>query len=159
MSMQLKLIPIYIEDEQLVSIDDRWSEENIQEVKFIDEGDELYNEVGRLKTANFGERTVVPTNVKDKSILIESISRYAQRFRDASQIRDFIAKGSYNLVFQGYFSKEEISYISDTIVQDYKYDVQERTYERVLEKIKEHNLSIESENVTSDDSIVLTLNI
>lgn len=168
MSIQLKLIPIYIEDQRLISVDDNWSEDNIHEIKFIN-NDELDDEIEELKKVDFGERTVVNTNVKDKSMLIESIHHYAQRFKDSSQIRDFIAKGSlnivetdygtYNLVFQGYFSKEEIDYISDTIIGDYKYDVQEETYKKVLEKIKENNYMIESEDVTSDDSIVLTVNI
>ncbi|MFA0834514.1 hypothetical protein [Methanobacterium formicicum] len=48
------------------------------------------------------------------------------------------------------------SYVSE-IYDEYTTIVQQKTYQKLVEKIKDRNLHLESEEVTEDNSIVLTL--
>lgn len=48
------------------------------------------------------------------------------------------------------------SYLSE-IYDEYTTIVQQKTYKKLVEKIKDRNLHLESEEVTEDNSIVLTL--
>ncbi|MDO5826254.1 MAG: hypothetical protein Q4Q22_07725, partial [Methanosphaera sp.] len=57
-----------------------------------------------------------------------------------------------------YDEKEAINYV-ENITDEYTLHVQEQTYLKVLEKIEKENLTLESEIVDNEDSIVLTLNI
>ena len=47
----------------------------------------------------------------------------------------------------------------NAIDEEYKKNVQSYTYNKVVEKLKQTNMNIESEEVMEDDSLVLTINI
>ena len=59
--------------------------------------------------------------------------------------------------FRGNISKENAESYMTEFHDAYTTLVQQRTYQKLLEKIKERNLNLESEKVTEDNSIVLTL--
>ena len=54
--------------------------------------------------------------------------------------------------------KQAETYIAE-IYEEYTTLVQQQTYEKLLENIKTRNLNLESEEVTEDNSIVLTLTV
>ncbi|MEN6293968.1 MAG: hypothetical protein ABFD07_18370 [Methanobacterium sp.] len=54
--------------------------------------------------------------------------------------------------------KHAEAYIAE-IYDEYTTLVQQQTYEKLLENIKNRNLNLESEEVTKDNSIVLTLTV
>jgi len=172
MSLILTLIPVSFGNEYLISIEDENNENNIigldmeKEIEF----DVYISEtIKKRKKENFGSKTVIPTNIMDKNILIKSLSNYIQRLIDQEQLQDFEDTGSitveesengtYNLCFQGYFRQYDIDEIKKEILPEYAEDLQEITYNKIIEKIKENNLNIESEDITNDDSILLTVNI
>ena len=172
MSMQVKLIPIYIEDINLISVNndeyDNFQDMTINDIQIVDENDKL-NKLITNKQEQFGEQTTFKTNMKNKDLLIKAISKYAQRFKDEEQLADFINKGSleisqtrrgtYNIVFHGYFRDDEKNYITNFIQDEYNYMVQEETYRKVAEHIKKKNYEILSEDIDDEDSIVMTINI
>ena len=172
MSLILTLIPVSFGNEYLISIEDENNENNIiglnmeKEIEF----DVYISEtIKKRKKENFGSKTVIPTNIREKNILIKSLSNYIQRLIDQEQLQDFEDTGSitveesengtYNLCFQGYFRQYDIDEIKKEILPEYAEDLQEITYNKIIEKIKENNLNIESEDITNDDSILLTVNI
>lgn len=171
MSLQLKLIPIYIEDQTLVSLDDKTYETNLESFDLKDEFKENFylNRLINEHEDKFGEKTIIPTPMKDKNLLIKALSSFAEKFKDRELLLDFVdtgslsvqksIRGTYNLCFEGFFRKEEIDEITSEILKEYSYDVQEITYEKVIKKIEENRLSIESENITDDDSIVITVSL
>lgn len=57
------------------------------------------------------------------------------------------------------FDEKEAEKFFQNLSDKYTTQIQEITYEKVLEKIKEKNYFLESEIVDSQDSIVLTINI
>lgn len=68
-------------------------------------------------------------------------------------------EGNYNILFNGDFTTEEVNSISEEITEYYNLLVQERTYTKLLEKIKKENYQLEKEEITDDSSIVLTINV
>lgn len=172
MSLILTLIPVSFGKEYLISIED---ENNVNNIIGLDMEKEIEFDVSisetikKRKKETFGSKTVIPTNIREKNILIKSLSNYIQRLIDQEQLQDFEDTGSitveesengtYNLCFQGYFRQYDIDEIKKEILPEYAEDLQEITYNKIIEKIKENNLNIESEDITNDDSILLTVNI
>ena len=125
--MQLKLIPIYLENKELFGMAGRSTEVNT--VMSVKEYSERYNVIVN-NTNNFDKKTIVHTNMADKNLVIYAISKYSERFEDEELLADFLDKGSisfnksdngtYDLIFYGYFSDEEMIYISNEIFDYYK---------------------------------------
>ena len=59
----------------------------------------------------------------------------------------------------GDYDEEEATRYVNNITEEYTLIVQEQTYLKVLEKIEKENITLESEIVDNEDSIILTLNI
>jgi hypothetical protein len=60
-------------------------------------------------------------------------------------------------IFSGDIPKENAENYLTEFQDTYTTLVQQNTYQKLLEKIKERNLNLESEEITEDNSIVLTL--
>lgn len=112
-----------------------------------------------------------PTNFKEPEILMQILNDYeANPIRQSSG--DIICKlDSIDLRFKpaidGPFSVEVTTnkdinraygHLS-ALDEDYKRNVQAITYTKLKQRINEHNLAIEDEEVMEDNSIVLTINI
>ena len=172
MSMQLKLIPIYMEDVNLINVYERdydnYQTLKINEIKLVNDNNlkELFNDKNQEQ---FGEETIIKTTMKNKEFLIKSIEKYSQRFQDQDQLIDFMDKGSleisqtrkgtYNLIFRGYFQQEEINYINDYIQKEYNLQVQDTVYKKIIEKIKQENYDVLTEDLDEEDSIIMTVKV
>ena len=168
--MQVKLIPIYIEDQNLISVntEDYDNYKIVNDIKFVKDDDNIMKEIKNNQEV-YGERRIIKTNMKTKEFVINAISKYTERFKDDEELLDFIDKGSiefsitkkgtYNIIFNGFFREDEIMYIKDFILEEYMYQVQEETYRKLSEKIRKHNYQILSEEIDDNDSIILTVNI
>ena len=112
---------------------------------------------------------IISSNLRDKSIIDQVLNESYIGYNSREQLENFqnIGKisfnktinGTYDFVFIGNYNEEEAKKYIDTISEEYALIVQEQTYLKVIEKIKKENLTLESEIVDSEDSIVLTLNI
>lgn len=84
----------------------------------------------------------IQCNVENNTLIFykENSTNYEVKIRGNSQIR-----GIYEQL--------------NAIDEEYKKNVQSYTYNKVVEKLKQTNMNIESEEVMEDDSLVLTINI
>ena len=64
-----------------------------------------------------------------------------------------------NFIFVGDYDQNEAERYVNNISDEYALVIQEQTYLKVLERIEKENLSLESEIIDNEDSIVLTLNV
>ena len=122
------------------------------------------------------EETVIPenqfiisSNLKEKDIINQVLSESyvgynsreeLEKFRNTGKISfNKTINGTYDFVFTGDYDEEEARKYVKNISDEYALKVQEQTYLKLIEKIKKEKLTLESEIVDSEDSIILTLNI
>ncbi len=122
------------------------NEENIQEksfpTNFVDEKLLIKTLVDYgINTQVFKDGTI-QCNVDNTSLIFhkENSSNYEVKIIGNSQIR-----GVYEQL--------------NAIDEEYKKNVQSYTYNKVVEKLKQTNMEIQSEEVMEDDSLLLTINI
>lgn len=68
-------------------------------------------------------------------------------------------ENSLQAIFSENMSQKQAELYINEIYDEYTTLVQQETYEKLLENIKNRNLNLESEEVTEDNSIVLTLTV
>ena len=112
---------------------------------------------------------IISSNLKDKNIIDKVLNESYVGYNSKEELENFLnigkisynktINGTYDFVFVGDYNKEEAKKYVDNITDDYALIVQEQTYLKVIEKIKKEELTLESEIVDSEDSIVLTLKI
>ena len=113
----------------------------------------------------------IPTNFRDESLLIKTLTDAgASTTRDGAgnlvcsvgrSVLRFIhvAGEPYQVLVQNTIDRQELLQHLMTLDEDYRRCVQADTYQNLKTKIGEKNLTIESEEVLEDNSIVLTLAI
>lgn len=128
-----------------------------------------------IKRASENKQTMnrISTTFKDMEILKSTIESYGANiisFNTNNLICEVenikmeftkVAQEPINLSIKSNMeSIDELHHHIKLIDEEYKYNVQEYTYSMLKEKLKKnHNLTLEKEEVTEDDAIILTLNI
>lgn len=168
MSVTLVLIPMAIAAVGTMSVgtlinnEQRITEEKEDKIKT-----QLLQETSKSQVQ---ELNIFKTLMRNSQILQESVINlgYQVEILDTHQMEINTDDGSIilfekdkNDVFQALVSDKcsqtQIeSYVSE-IYDEYTTIVQQKTYQKLVEKIKDRNLHLESEEVTEDNSIVLTL--
>ncbi len=111
----------------------------------------------------------ISTNMKNKAVIESIMDTSYLGYNSKKQIDDFKNKGlivlnksdddTYDVVFLGDYENSEAEEFVENLSYEYANKIQEITYEKVLEKIRQKNYSLESEVIDTNDSIVLTLNV
>lgn len=113
---------------------------------------------------------VVSTKMADENLLKEALKNYASAIDNKSSLVDQLEKGiisfrkneelgNYEAVFSESISNDDaINFISD-LTNEYNLLVQNNVYTNIVNNLDNNNLSLESEEVLEDNSIVLTLNV
>lgn len=68
-------------------------------------------------------------------------------------------EGTYDFIFIGDYDENQAKLYVENITKSYSLIIQEQTYLKVLENIQKNNMSLESEIIDNEDSIVLTINL
>ena len=108
------------------------------------------------------------TLMRDEDILKEALRQYGVEYSNDKIINTnvhdgevFFLKnddGNYDLIFNGDFSDEDIENFTDDVFEYYKRIVQERTYQKVMQYIKQQELEY-NEEITGESDVVLTLTL
>ena len=111
----------------------------------------------------------ISTNMKNKAVIESIMDTSYLGFNSKKEIDDFKNRGlivlnksdddTYDVVFLGDYENSEAEEFVENLSYEYANKIQEITYEKVLEKIRQKNYSLESEVIDANDSIVLTLNV
>lgn len=131
----------------------------------------------KIFVSNFSEdRDIIklksyPTNFKDESILIKTLDDYGVNYSKQNNGDIACTIGNHSFKFK---RNENSSYVIEmenekdlkdiflnlnNIDDDYKRNVQNKTYENLKTKVEEKGYKIESEEIMEDNSIVITINI
>lgn len=114
---------------------------------------------------------IFPTNIVDKNLLVKTIRDYGINYKEISNgdIQCNIGNclltfrkecdSNYEVEVEGTDSLKNAYLHLKLIDEEYKHNVQEYTYTKVVEKLEDKNMYIEKEEVLDDNSIVLTINI
>lgn len=111
----------------------------------------------------------ISTNMKNKAVIESIMDTSYLGYNSKKEIDDFKNRGlivlnksdddTYDVVFLGDYENSEAEEFVENLSYEYANKIQEITYEKVLEKIRQKNYSLESEVIDTNDSIVLTLNV
>lgn len=111
----------------------------------------------------------ITSNMKNRSVIQSILDTSFLGYTSKVQVDEFKNKGkiilnktddgSYDVIFLGEYDQKEAENFVNNLSDEYANKIQEITYEKVLEKIREKNYSLESELVDNNDSIVLTLKV
>ena len=111
----------------------------------------------------------VPSNLKDEEIINSILDDNYLGYSSKNDLINFQNKGdillekteddTINFIFVGDYDQNEAERYVNNISDEYALVIQEQTYLKVLERIEKENLSLESEIIDNEDSIVLTLNV
>ncbi|MBX4261302.1 hypothetical protein KTC96_06565 [Clostridium estertheticum] len=122
------------------------------------------------KDLKVNECIILPTNFTNKEILLKTLNEYG--ITPICRENDDIVCNIDGCALS--FSKEEMNYIIEiknismhedlyehflNIDCEYKKNVQEYTYLKTVQNLKEKQITIESEEIMEDNSIVLTINL
>jgi len=110
------------------------------------------------------------TRIKNSSILQEALFNYGyEPFKTENGFKVNVENGEiifeldedekYVTIFSGDFSKEEAENFILELYEEYTTLVQQHVYQKLLKNIKERNLNLESEEITENNSILLTLEV
>lgn len=112
-----------------------------------------------------------PTNFKDKSILMKTLDDYGVNYLTQSNgtincnldNHTFKFKlnenSSYMIEIENEKDLKDMIMNLNNLDEDYRRNVQNKTYENLKNKVEEKGYKIESEEVMEDNSIVITINI
>lgn len=113
---------------------------------------------------------VIATKIADENLLKESLKTYASIIEDNKSLSEHLEKGlisfrkneelgNYEAVFsKGISNDEAMNFISD-LTDEYNLLLQNNVYNNIVSNLDKNNLTLESEEVLEDKSIVLTLNV
>ncbi|MBU5299147.1 hypothetical protein KQI45_03510 [Clostridium sporogenes] len=117
------------------------------------------------------EKEIFPTNFKDKELLLKTLKECGACPKELSEeeiqcntkecqlIFHKEDGGSYNVEIEDISSLKNVHHHLSIIDEEYKHNVQEYTYKKVVEKLNETDMYIDNEEVLEDNSILLTVNI
>ena len=112
------------------------------------------------------------TNFTDRDILIKTLEEYgadnieSDKYNVSCNLFGMYflysknnAQSSYDLEINKITDEDGCTKILNDLKDEYSSNVQDVTYRRIIERIKSHNLRIESEEIDEDNSIVLTIDV
>lgn len=112
------------------------------------------------------------TNYTDRASLVKTLREYGAVRVDSDEynvtcdmfgMKLYYSKnfqgGSYNLEISRITDEDKCTKMLEDLDDEYKSNIQELTYKQIMERIKNQNLSVESEQICDDNSIVLTINV
>jgi hypothetical protein len=117
------------------------------------------------------DEIIYKTKMKDALILQEAVINleYQPNILNKEEMEIQLEDGNivfqknedntFQVMFSENMSQEQVEAVISEIYDEYTTLVQQQTYEKLLENIKHRNLILESEEVTEDNSIVLTLTV
>ncbi|NFE20047.1 hypothetical protein [Clostridium botulinum] len=117
------------------------------------------------------EKEIFPTNFRDKNLLLKTLKEFGACPKEISNediqcntkecqlIFHKEEDGSYNVEIEDTSSLKNVFHHLSIIDDEYKHNVQEYTYKKVVEKLNETDMYIDNEEVLEDNSILLTVNI
>ncbi|KOM98442.1 hypothetical protein ACP49_06935 [Clostridium botulinum] len=117
------------------------------------------------------EKEIFPTNFGDKDLLLKTLKECGACPKEISNediqcntkecqlIFHKEEDGSYNVEIEDTSSLKNVFHHLSIIDEEYKHNVQEYTYKKVVEKLNETDMYIDNEEVLEDNSILLTVNI
>ena len=127
-----------------------------------------------LKQQNPQEETQVPpleTPFRDADLLAKTLTQHGLQLEmqnpneirvrsDAGLLRYHRQEESqpFLLELQGISDLQQLMDSVEELTQEYHCNVQTFTYQKVMEGLREHGMSFDSEEIMEDGSIVLTLN-
>lgn len=123
-----------------------------------------------ISEANFIEKTF-DTPFTDKSILLKTLDEHGFINIHEEYGKIYAKYQNYYLQFErnqetepyrvsiNCLEKDSAEEKLDDLNTEYSMNVQEESYLSIIEKLKENNMEIESEEVLDDNSIVLTVNL
>lgn len=144
--------------------------ETISEVDENTNKNNLCDEVHVIDEVNILEKEF-ETPFVDKNILFKTLEEHGAKniVEEYGQIKAEVE--SYALTFEKRNSDEpyslKISYCTgnnpvekmNDLASEYTLNVQEESYLSIVDKLKENNMQVESEEVLEDNTIVLTINL
>lgn len=90
--------------------------------------------------------------ISDNDILVRSDSGELHYFRNDEST-------AFSLELRNISNMRELLDSVDELEKEYGYNVQSFTYNKVMTGLIEHGMTVQSEEVLEDDSILLTLNV
>lgn len=112
------------------------------------------------------------TNYTDKEVLIKTLREYGARAIESDDynvccdmfgVKLYYSKNfsqsSYNLEISRISDEEQCTKMLEDLDDEYNLNIQDITYRKIIERIKNQNLSLESEEICEDNSILLTINV
>lgn len=129
------------------------------------------DEVNVISEKHFLEKSF-ETAFVDKGLLIKTLEEHGASNLKENEYGKITARtGSYELAFERmeadkpyflmikYLDTESAEQKLNDLSSEYAINVQEQSYNSIIEKLNDNNLQIESEEVYDDNTIVLTVNI
>lgn len=117
-------------------------------------------EVPKFKISTVMTNAEVMESIMKDSFLGFSSKGELDKFKGNGKILlNKTPEGTYDLIFAGDFRKEEAKRYVQYLTEEYKVEIQEITYNNVMEKIREKKYSVESETIDNNDNILLTINV
>lgn len=141
---------------------------SLEEIKGITEKPRKISEIPPLPKMN---KESFPTNFVDKDLLLKTLKEYGVHFKEHANgniecnvdncILTFSKEGqsNYEVEIQGIASLKNAYQHLNIIDEEYKQNVQEYTYQKVVSKLEKSDMYIDKEEVLEDNSILLTINI
>lgn len=142
-------------------------------LKYLKEEKQRLREEGGYNSTEI-EGKELETVFTDKEVLIKTLKEHgATDIKEigtydvtciANGLKMYFSKPNFNSAYTVKVSCNNTSFkIADNeiseLTTEYSLNVQEATYLHLIEKLKENNMTLESETVQEDNTIVLTINI
>lgn len=124
-----------------------------------------------ISDKQFLEKTI-ETPFVDKELLFKTLEEHGCRNIKENEYGQISCKnGDYTFKFEKseidkpyylnitYTNKDNVDEEFNDISNEYVVNVQESSYNSIIEKLKDNNMEIESEEICDDNTIVLTINL
>jgi len=109
----------------------------------------------------FTDRELLVKTLRDHGLPVEKISNDRIRVRSGGYelLYERAKAGDAFLVSAVADNGEELLFDLDCLEKEYMSNVQSDVYKKLIRKLSESDMTVESEEVTEDDAILLTINV
>lgn len=112
------------------------------------------------------------TNLTNKDALLKTLEEHGAKniqsdklniYCELNEMQFWYSKnneeGAYNLEVDKILNEDECTKLIEDLEAEYGLNIQDITYKKILERLKDKNMRLENEEVDEDNSIVLTIDI